>query len=274
MTLLCVRSRPALTLALALAMALALSGCGGAPGLLPSTPPLPGPAPALAQPPAPLPIPAPAPPLPRPALGTAPGAPFLALLRAGAPGCIATGSAVHLGRGAFVTAAHLVDGSQAVLRHCAEASASPRLRLDGQEQPARLLRLGQADWGGSLPGTFYRGGQDAALLQAPALAGAPSLPLCAAGPVPGQPVRLVTALRDMPAEIAGLMREADPRHGGYAELALRMEPGESGGAVLASGPAGECLLGLVSHREDAASGLSRTRIVPADTLRGFVGRLP
>lgn len=270
MTLLCVRSRPAL----ALAMTLALSGCGGAPGLLPSTPPLPGPAPALAQPPAPLPIPAPAPPLPRPALGTAPGAPFLALLRAGAPGCIATGSAVHLGRGAFVTAAHLVDGSQAVLRHCAEASASPRLRLGGQEQPARLLRLGQADWGGSLPGTFYRGGQDAALLQAPALAGAPALPLCAAGPVPGQPVRLVTALRDMPAEIAGLMREADPRHGGYAELALRMEPGESGGAVLASGPAGECLLGLVSHREDAASGLSRTRIVPADTLRGFVGRLP
>ncbi|MCQ4162337.1 serine protease [Roseomonas sp. GC11] len=194
-------------------------------------------------------------------------APFLATLRAGTPGCTATGSAIHLGGGYFVTAAHLVDGTQSLLRRC-PATGHLVLRLGGGELAAQVVRQGQADLRAGL-GTFYLGGADAALLRAPEPPGLPALSLCASGPVPGQAVRLLTARRDATARIAGLMREADPAHGGYAELALPLEPGESGGAVLDA--ADPCLLGLISHREDAASG-TRTRIVPAEVMQGLFYR--
>ncbi|MDJ0386852.1 serine protease [Roseomonas sp. E05] len=193
----------------------------------------------------------------------------LAGLRAGlAPDCVSTGAAVYIGQRRFLTAAHLVDGTQPLLHGCAGGAAPPWIRLGGHDWPAELMRSGQADlWAGT--GTFYVGGRDVALLRVAAPPpGLPALSLCPAGPRPGARVRVVTPRRDAPGEITALAREADPLHGGYAEISLRLEPGESGGAVIDARQS--CLMGLVSHREETA-GREHTRIVPAPVLRAFLG---
>lgn len=266
---------PALLPVLALALALLVAGCGAsAPsgsGTLPAGPLGPAGDAMLPRDPGlrPLPTPSPAP---------APGAPpqasaVLAGLRAHlGPDCVATGAAVHLGQGRFVTSAHLVDGTQGMLRRCPGLDSSlgkpVLLHFQGREQAATLVRLGRADLRAGL-GTYYVGGRDVALLQlAEPPRGAPALALCADDtPFPGERVLVLTPYRQQGAEIAGLMREANPLHGGYAEMLLRLEAGESGGAVLDAGSF--CLLGLVSHRQEAP-GLQRTRIVTAPVLRRFL----
>ncbi|MCI0754676.1 trypsin-like peptidase domain-containing protein [Teichococcus vastitatis] len=205
----------------------------------------------------------------------------LAAVSAGtAPNCRSSGVAVHIGRQRFLTAAHLVDGTQALLHGCAPPSGrhagvdldrSPgpaSLSFAGREWPAEVLRTGQADLAAGI-GTFYVGGRDVALLRTgPLPPGAPALPLCATAPRPGQRVMVETPRRRTVTEIAALVREASPLHGGYAELPLRLEPGESGGAVV--DVAGACLAGLVSHRQER-DGIWRTRFVPAPVLRAFLG---
>jgi hypothetical protein len=195
----------------------------------------------------------------------------LARLSAGpGPGCISTGGAVHIGRGRFVTAAHLVDGTQPRLHGCGGGVSSPWLFFDGGLHQAEVLRAGQADFIADA-GLFYVGGRDVALLRlsppAPA-ALPPALPPCPNFPRPGEAARLLTPGRQQLTRIAGLMLEDDPLYGGYAELALRLEPGESGGAVL--DPGRHCLLGLVSHRTEGPAA-DRTRVVPASVLRAFLG---
>jgi hypothetical protein len=187
------------------------------------------------------------------------------------PSCFATGAAIHLGQGRFVTAAHLLDGSQGLRRRCPGLGGSlgkpALLNFQGRDQRARLIRLGRADLRAGL-GTYYVGGRDLALLQLDVPPrGAPGLPLCAGPPHPGERVLVLTPYREQPAAISGLMREANPLHGGYAEMTLRLEPGESGGAVLDA--EGGCLLGLVSHRQEGPPG-ERTRIVPAPVLEAFL----
>ncbi|HWL80164.1 MAG TPA: trypsin-like peptidase domain-containing protein [Roseomonas sp.] len=193
----------------------------------------------------------------------------LAGLRAGlAPDCIAAGAAVYIGQRRFLTAAHLVDGTQPLLHGCAGGAAPPWIRLGSHDLPAELLRSGQADLQAGL-GTFYVGGRDVALVRVAAPPpGLPALHLCPDGPRPGERVRVVTPRRDTSDAITALMRESDPLHGGYAELSLRLEPGESGGAVIDARRS--CLMGLVSHREEIA-GQVHTRIVPAPVLRAFLG---
>lgn len=189
----------------------------------------------------------------------------LAGLRAGlGPDCIAAGAAVHIGRGRFVTAAHLVDGTQPLLHDCIAGAAPPWVRFQGEDRPAELLRAGQADLRAG-PGTVYVDGRDIALLRVAGLPpDAPALGLCRTPPRPGLPVRLVTPRRLAESRVSGLMEETDTLHGGYAELPLRLEPGESGGAVI--DPARNCLAGLVSHRTE-----TRSRFVPASILRDFLG---
>jgi len=193
----------------------------------------------------------------------------LALLRAGpGPGCIHTGAAVHVGRQRFLTAAHLVDGTQPLPHGCARGGIPSWVRLAGRELPAELMRAGQADLEAGT-GAFYVGGRDVALLRAaPLPPGTPALRLCPDPPRAGQTVEVVTPRRVARSEIAGIVRESSPLHGSYAELPLRLEPGESGGAVIDTRLS--CLLGLVSHREER-EGRTRTRIVPSPVLRAFIG---
>lgn len=193
----------------------------------------------------------------------------LAAVSAGpGPECRSSGVAMHIGRRRFLTAAHLVDGTQALLHGCGQGAAPASLRFAGRNWEAEILRKGQADLAAGI-GTFYVGGRDVALLRtAPLPPDVPALPLCAAPPRPGQRVLVDTPRRRAVTEIAALVREASPLHGGYAELPLRLEPGESGGAVIDLG--GACLAGLVSHRQER-DGLWRTRIVPSPVLRAFVG---
>lgn len=190
-----------------------------------------------------------------------------------APRCNASGAAIHLGGGRFVTAAHVVDGSVQRLRgFCPEAPAAGRppilLGVRGTEQPARLVRAGRdrVDQG---IGQRYFAGEDLALL-AP-LRPLPSLgtaTLCAAQPAPGTPALLATPVRSLRTRIIGPWRDPDPAFGAYLEIPETLSPGESGGAVFDS--ASGCLIGLVSHR-DSDGGPPSTRLVPAATIARFAG---
>lgn len=196
-------------------------------------------------------------------------------------GCVASGSAVHVGGGLFLTAAHLVDGHAFADRGCPAGGGPPALALAGfeeeREAPARLLRTGQGELVAGL-GLRYRGGADAAALLGGQATGdgaaPPAVRLCAADPRPEQRVLVVTAApAARPSRVTGTAREEDPAFGAYVEIEAALDPGASGGAVLdvATG----CLLGLVSHREERAdaspaSGSAATRIVPASTLRAFL----
>lgn len=193
----------------------------------------------------------------------------VATLRVGGPGCQATGAAVHLGGAAFVTVSHLVDGTQPMLRRCEVGAVSPRLAWQGQEGPAVVQRTGLAEVEPGV-GLRYIGGQDIALLRRQGIrAGAPGARLCPADPVPGQPVLVATGQRVEASHILGMMLEVTRAYGGYVELPLVLEPGESGGGVFDA--TSGCLLGLVSHRE-AVAGEERTRIVSTAVLRRFVAQ--
>ncbi|MDO9502008.1 trypsin-like peptidase domain-containing protein [Falsiroseomonas sp.] len=186
--------------------------------------------------------------------------------------CRATGAAIHLGQGRFVTAAHVVDGSAQRLRGGCPAGAAPLvLSVAGSPAPARLLGTGQDRIEPGI-GQRYLGGQDVALVVP--LRPLPSLgtaTLCAAPPVAGTPALLVTPRRAQRTRLLGLVAEADPRFGAYLEIPETLAQGESGGAVFEAESG--CLAGLVSHRDEPAAGqpaLPRTRLVPAAVVAGFL----
>ncbi len=193
----------------------------------------------------------------------------VALVRSGqVQGCVATGGATHLGRGRFLTAAHVADGSVQRLRPgCAGAPVAVTLSVHGAESPARVLVAGLDRVEPGI-GQRYLGGVDAALV-APsrALPPLPAAHLCARDPVVGEAVLLATPVRSLRTAIVDWHRDRDPDFGAYPELPLELAPGESGGAVFAREG---CLLGLVSHR-DSDPGPVRTRIVPAPVLRRLAG---
>jgi hypothetical protein len=184
--------------------------------------------------------------------------------------CRATGAAIHLGGGRFVTAAHVVDGSVQRLRGVCPAGAEPlALSVAGSVAPALLVRAGQDRVDRGI-GQRYLGGEDVALLR-PARA-LPSLGVavpCAGPPQPGTPALLVTPQRSLRTRLLPLVRDADPRFGGYLEIPETLNPGESGGAVFEA--ASGCLAGLVSHRDEDGAGPPRTRLVPAAVMARFLG---
>jgi hypothetical protein len=193
----------------------------------------------------------------------------VAEIRSGAPpACNASGAAIHLGGGRFITAAHVVDGSVQRLRGgCPPGPPAIVLGVRGAEVPARLLRAGQ-DRVDRVIGQRYLAGEDVALvapLRPPASTGSASL--CATPPAPGTAVLLVTPLRALRTRILGPWRDADPQFGAYLEVPESLAAGESGGAVFEA--ASGCLAGLVSHR-DADGGPPRSRLVPAATIARFV----
>jgi hypothetical protein len=205
---------------------------------------------------------------PDPALAAATA---VAMVRSGesAP-CGATGAAVHLGGGRFVTAAHVVDGSVARLNGACRDGAGPlTLSVAGSVAPALLLRAGR-DLVDRDRNQRYLGGEDVALLR-PTRA-LPSLGVaapCAALPATGTPALLVTPQRNVRTRLLPLVRDADPRFGAYLEIPETLNPGESGGAVFDS--ASGCLVGLVSHRDEDGAGPPRTRLVPGPVITRFLG---
>lgn len=183
--------------------------------------------------------------------------------------CGATGAAVHLGGGRFVTAGHVVDGSVQRLSGVCPAGAGPlALLVAGSVAPALLLRAGQDRVDRDI-GQRYLGGEDLALLR-------PARPLpslgtalpCAGLPASGAPALLVTPHRSLRTRLLPLVHDADPRFGAYLEIPETLNPGESGGAVFEA--ASGCLAGLVSHRQGDGAGPPRTRLVPAPVILRFI----
>lgn len=198
-------------------------------------------------------------------------------IRSGDPArCRATGAAIHLGQGRFVTAAHVVDGSAQRMRGGCPGGALPLvLSVAGSPAPARLVRAGQDRIDPGI-GQRYLGGEDVALVVP--LRPLPSLgtaTLCAGPPAAGTLALLVTPRRSQRTRLLGLVAEAEPRFGAYLEVPETLAPGESGGAVFEA--ASGCLAGLVSHRDEPVSGQAappRTRLVPAPVVARFLAAPP
>ncbi|MGX9963653.1 trypsin-like peptidase domain-containing protein [Roseomonas sp. F4] len=199
----------------------------------------------------------------------------VAQVRSGeSPRCLASGAAIHLGGGQFVTAAHVVDGSAQRPRGVCPAGAGPLvLAVAGNPAPARLIRAGQDRVDRGI-GQRYLEGEDVALLRATGpLPSLGTATLCAAPPAPGTPALLVTPRRSQRTRLLAPVADPDPRFGAYLEIPETLAPGDSGGAVFEA--ASGCLAGLVSHRDDptgAEAGAPRTRLVPAAVIARFVAR--
>ncbi|WP_431281724.1 trypsin-like peptidase domain-containing protein [Humitalea sp. 24SJ18S-53] len=196
--------------------------------------------------------------------GTAMATQNLALIRHGQPPCEALGAATYLGQGRFVTASHVVDGVPARLRGCAPSNAAPLVVFAGRAQPAGVQRIGLGHVAPDV-GLRYQGGLDLALLQARTPDGPGASP-CGFDATPGQAVVVATPRRIVPARVIGQMREETPIHGGYTEIAIRLEPGESGAGVFDAEQG--CLVGVVANRDVARP--DRTRIVLTQALRAFL----
>lgn len=183
--------------------------------------------------------------------------------------CRATGSAVHLGNGLYLTVAHVVDGSNQRMRNdCPVVRPALTLKLRGVTVPATLVFAGRYRID-PVFGQRYFAAEDLALLT-PQQAG-PSLPaaaLCAAPPLPGAPAVLVFTSHATRTRITRLAAEPDIEFGAYLEIPVQLEPGASGGALFDA--TSGCLSGLVSHR-DNDNGPPVARLVPASTIRRFVG---
>ncbi|MBX9593278.1 MAG: hypothetical protein K2X46_02855, partial [Roseomonas sp.] len=196
----------------------------------------------------------------------------VAEIRSGqAPNCNASGAAIHLGGGRFVTAAHVVDGSVQRLRgFCPpDRQGQPAITLGvrGTEAPARILRAGRDRVDAGI-GQRYLGGEDLAII-APTrpLPGLPAATPCATPPPPGTPALLVTPRRSIRTRLLAPWSDPDRAFGSYLEIPETLAPGESGGAVFVA--TSGCLAGIVSHR-DSDGGPPSTRLVPASTIARFM----
>lgn len=183
--------------------------------------------------------------------------------------CRANGSAVHLGQGRFVTVAHIVDGSAQQLRGgCPAVRPALMLAMGDTRLPATLAAVGRYRIDPVI-GQRYFGAEDLALLTLQRVAPPmPAATLCTATTPPGTPAVLVTATGAIRTRVMRLAAEAEAQFGTYLEIPIHLEPGASGGALFEAQSG--CLAGLVSHRDDDG-GPPRARLVPADTIRRFVG---
>lgn len=183
------------------------------------------------------------------------------------PPCEATGAAIHLGQGRFITAGHVADGSVQRLRGICPARTPITLGVRGAPVPATLLRAGQDRVDAGI-GQRYLAAEDLALLRPNGTtAQLGTATPCAADAAPGAEILLVTPRRALRTRVSGTWRDADPRFGAYLEIPVALEQGESGGGAFDA--ASGCLAGLISHR-DTDAGPPRTRLVPAGTIRRFL----
>ncbi|PZW42301.1 trypsin-like peptidase [Humitalea rosea] len=171
---------------------------------------------------------------------------------------------MHLGNGLFVTAAHVVDGAPALLRGCPPSLPRSTVTFQGSTRLAELVGSGTAEVEPVI-GLRYLGGRDLGLLRLPGGSGPAAHP-CAFNAAAGETVIVASPWRVFRARVLGTMREDRQAFGGYAEIAARLEPGESGAGVFDA--AEGCLLGVVSHRDDPTP--DRTRVVLASALRAFL----
>jgi hypothetical protein len=209
-----------------------------------------------------------------PAVG--PNPPVLALEASFGLMARARGSAVPLAGGLVLTAAHVVDEASLREELCRlgrwPAEAAPYLAgltvagADGIRVPATRLRLGRSTFTAQGCDLAYRDGQDLALLRPAPPLQVPGVAVCAADPLPGQRVVAFSGGQLLPGRMAGEAAEAEAANGRYAVLALRLEPGDSGGGVFDAGSG--CLLGVISMRDPAEPG--RSWLVRAAVIRAFL----
>ncbi len=178
----------------------------------------------------------------------------------------ARATAIRLADGTLLSAAHILDEAGIAEGWCrlGRSDTPPTLTaLITPTGPAHRLRAGQARLNRADCELAYLRGEDLALLAAQALPGAT---VCATDPSPGQRVLVATRDRIAPARLDAETPEANPAFGSYAVLALRLEPGESGGGVFDAETL--CLLGIVSQR--ALHDPDAAWIVPARVIRAFL----
>jgi hypothetical protein len=191
---------------------------------------------------------------------------FRAELRGGwTPGCPLRGYAINLGKGLFLTSAHLVDDIVPRLRRCAGSPMQITIHYAGRTLPVRVVRVGAGHLEPGV-GPMYRDGEDLALLQAPMALSGPAAVPCEEGPARGQSIRVSSARRHALAQAGDMVPETREVDGAYADIPVSLAEGESGAGVYDA--ATNCLLGVVSHRPDATP--DRSRIVPASTIRAFL----
>jgi hypothetical protein len=191
--------------------------------------------------------------------------------------CVGAGIAIHLGRGLFLTAGHLVDPGLARREGCPGAALEPErppvLLIGGRQVPAAVLRrVPGVATGNEPPGWAYPGWQDLALLRVAVPPAIPSLAPCAEDAAPGSALRLEALGRGAPLQLRAMERSGrlGPARidGALMVLDGRLLAGESGGPVL--GP-GNCIAGLVSARQgDPAGRLGFA--VPASAIRAFLAQ--
>lgn len=178
----------------------------------------------------------------------------------------ARATAIAMADGTLLSAAHVLDEAGIAEGWCRLGRRDPPPALTALTTPAgaaRRLRAGTARLNRADCELAYLHGEDLALLAAPGLPGAA---VCAEDPAPGQRVLVGTRDRIATARLEAEVAEANPAFGRYAVLALRLEPGESGGGVFDAG--GLCLLGIVSQR--ALHDPDAAWIVPARVIRRFL----
>ncbi len=177
----------------------------------------------------------------------------------------ARATAIRLADGTLLSAAHILDEAGIAEGWCRLGRRDPPPMLTAlitPTGPAQRLRAGTANLSPDCELAYLRG-EDLALLTARALPGAA---VCAQNPTPGQRVLVATRDRIAPARLDAETPEANPAFGSYAVLALRLEPGESGGGVFDAETL--CLLGIVSQR--ALHDPDAAWIVPARVIRAFL----
>jgi hypothetical protein len=177
--------------------------------------------------------------------------------------CGASGSAIHLGGGLFVSAAHVVDQNPTTNPCAAVALGKVSVEFGDRRLPARVVAAGL--WTIEDGRLAYPEGEDITLLQVDARYIVPERRADGARLCPddlGGDAGVETATE------YGLSRgraEA-PKIADYARIDVAAIPGDSGGGVFDLGRG--CLAGIIS-----SGGRGGTNYVPARALRRLIGRV-
>jgi trypsin-like peptidase len=175
--------------------------------------------------------------------------------------CRGEGTAIFLGEGRFLTAAHVIDQNP-LTDDCAEFGiADPIVEFGSAHLPAHVLRMALwADEGG----LTYPEGMDLALIEVDArmipvaLRSNTPLPVCEAAPRLGTKLWVAT-------EYGIDAARAQPRtNDDFARIDLAGRRGHSGGGVF--DPVHHCLIGIISN-----GSVNGTNYVPNDIVRRFLG---
>lgn len=175
--------------------------------------------------------------------------------------CESRGSALSLGGGLFLTAAHVLLGRADLVRECGftakAAAAFDRRAAAGDSFTIRVRTTGKPFVDGAVAAAGRRilspfdtmsfaGSSDYALIRADLDApGAPLRP-CAAPPKPGQPA--IVVLHDGPVRttVAATQTPKSGDDSRYIDLDTVFENGTSGAGVLDA--MSHCVMGIISHR--------------------------